>query len=628
MSGLEILGAIGSAVSVIDGVVATKSYLSDLRHSTKEKEQIKTELERISSLLVTLQGVISSMPHDSSMESVSQAFNEFKSSFEKTQSLVQESNNRVLWTMDKAKIKEMQNRLQYTMYEANKPVLHNYSPIIVSMNQHGSTMNEFNQINKSLQSLQKLDMMKNWLTSNYLLEDELSDLRKLRKPHSGKWLLESKIFLSWLAGTEKVVVLKGPHQLWQTIWKHSSNMTQKIILCRILSFALSQTTSSHSTPGLSAEVPSGLLTLYKRRKLEEADIQQITSAFLRSMSGPLYIVLDALDELSATPRNDLIALLVELSPHVRLFITTRPLAVDYPHVSYSLNSSDLLDLRSFVYSEVEALDYAVYGEAEDVSTLKELVMAKSSEIFLLASLHIRELKGCLDMDDALEVAAKLPTTDKTRYSRSVDRIRSRDARRANTAIHCLVWVWQAKRKLTLEELQTAVASSTRDLTKRSVNRALVPRHQLLDLCDGLLVMNDRDDYVVFVHLTARQYFEEHADPAILEIIPNLGASCLGYLNALHSSETLLQWSEEASKCSLDGNGEGRGFFDYASRFWGEHPLENPIEDKISTLITNGPVFVVAANLRAAHILDKRIYIETVPSRNVSWLHITSPQQWS
>ncbi|KAH8793682.1 hypothetical protein DL96DRAFT_220670 [Flagelloscypha sp. PMI_526] len=379
-----------------------------------------------------------------------------------------------------------------------------------------------------------LHAIQNWLTSNYLLEDELSDLRNLRKPHSGKWLLESEIFHSWLAGTEKVVVLKGPPGCGKTVLssvilysydiyaltscrsivadhlesldshcfpifiQHSSNMTQKIVLCRILSFALGQNTSSHSAPGLSVEVPSALLTLYKHRKLEETDIQQITSAFLRSMSGPLYIVLDALDELSVTPRNDLIPLLVELSPQIRLFITTRPLAVDYPHVSYSLNSSDLPDLRSFVYSEVEALDYAVYGEAEDVSTLKELVMAKSSEIFLLASLHIRELKGCLDMDDALEVAAKLPTTDKTRYSRSVDRIRSRDARRATTAIHCLVWVWQAMRKLTLEELQTAVASSTRDLTKRAVNRALVPRHQLLDLCDGLLVMNDRDDYVVFV----------------------------------------------------------------------------------------------------------------------------------
>ena len=102
------------------------------------------------------------------------------------------------------------------------------------------------------------------------------------------------------------------------------------------------------------------------------------------------------------------------------------------------------------------------------------------------------------MDDALEVATGLPTTDRTRYSRSMDRIRSRDPRRATTAIHCLVWIWQAKRKLTLEELQTADASSTRDLTHRSVNRALVPQHQLLDLCDGLLVMSDRDEYVAFV----------------------------------------------------------------------------------------------------------------------------------
>ncbi|KAH8829731.1 hypothetical protein DL96DRAFT_1678392 [Flagelloscypha sp. PMI_526] len=570
MSGLEVLGAIGSAVSVIDGIVAAKSYLSDFRHATKEREQIKAELERMSGLLVTLQGIISSMPHDSSKESVSQAFNGFKSSFEITQSLVQESSDRILWTADKAKIKKMQ-----TQYERLGAVLN------VSFAGY-NTFDESTHL--------RHERLVNWLTSNYLLEDELSELRKVRKPHSGKWLLESEIFQSWLAGTEKVVVLKGPPGCGKTILssvlansynfhalmflQHSSNMTQKIILCRILSCALGQ-----SAPGLSAEVPAALLTLYKRRKLEELDMQQITSAFLRSMSGPLYIVLDALDEFSATPRNDLISLLVDLSPQVRLFATIRPLALDYPHTSYSLNSSDLHDLRSFVYSEIEALDYAVYGEPEDVSALKELVMTKSSEIFLLASLHIRELKGCLDMDDALEVAEKLPTTDRTRYSRSIDRIRARDARRATTAIHCLVWVWQAKRKLTLDELQMAVASSTRDLTKRAVDRALVPRHQLLDLCDGLLVMNDRDDYVAFVHLTARQYLEEHADPAILEIIPVLGTSCLGYLNALHHSEALLQWSKDVNQCT-DQDGEKCGFFDYASRFWGEHPLENLPENRL------------------------------------------------
>ncbi|KAH8829733.1 hypothetical protein DL96DRAFT_1678394 [Flagelloscypha sp. PMI_526] len=590
MSGLEVLGAIGSAVSVIDGIVAAKSYLSDLRHSMKEREQIKTELERISSLLVTLGGVISSMPHDSSKESVSQAFNEFKSSVERTQSLVRESSHRVLWTADKSRIKEMQNR-----YERLAAILN------VSFAGYNTDNEPSHLIHESSNYLTvgHLHAIQNWLTSNYLLEDELSELRKVRKPHSGKWLLESEIFQNWLAGTERVVVLKGPPGCGKTILssivtdhlesfdshcfpiliQHSSNMTQKIILCRILSFALGRAALSQSAPGLSAGVPSALLTLYKRRKLEEADIQQIASSFLRSMNGPLYIVLDALDELSATPRNELIALLVDLSPQVRLFITTRPLAVDYPHASYSLDSSDLYDLRSFVYSEIEALDYAVYGEPEDVSALKELVMTKSSEIFLLASLHIRELKGCLDMDDALEVAEKLPTTDKTRYSRSIDRIRSRDARRATTAIHCLVWVWQAKRKLTLDELQTAVASSTRDLTKRPVNRALVPRHQLLDLCDGLLVMNERDDYVAFVHLTARQYFEEHADPFILDILPNLGTSCLGYLNALHSNETLLQWSKEASQCTSQ-DGERCGFFDYASRFWGEHSLEDSAENKI------------------------------------------------
>ncbi|KAH8798550.1 hypothetical protein DL96DRAFT_1638833, partial [Flagelloscypha sp. PMI_526] len=82
---------------------------------------------------------------------------------------------------------------------------------------------EINKINKNIDMLrvcvdiERLHAMQNWLTSNYNLEDELSELRKVRKSHSGKWLLDSEIFQNWLAGTDKVVVLKGPPGCGKTI---------------------------------------------------------------------------------------------------------------------------------------------------------------------------------------------------------------------------------------------------------------------------------------------------------------------------------------------------------------------------------------------------------------------------
>jgi hypothetical protein len=112
MSGIELLGAIGSAVSVIEGIMAAKSYLSDFRQSTKQKQEIKNELQHINGLVVSLEGVISSMPHDIPLDSLSQAFNHFKLSLEKTQSTVQQSNSRIMWTADKTKIKELRNQYE------------------------------------------------------------------------------------------------------------------------------------------------------------------------------------------------------------------------------------------------------------------------------------------------------------------------------------------------------------------------------------------------------------------------------------------------------------------------------------------------------------------------------------
>ncbi|KAH8796859.1 hypothetical protein DL96DRAFT_1566073 [Flagelloscypha sp. PMI_526] len=554
MSGLEVFGALGTAVSVLAGIAATKSYISDVHHATKEKDAVKEELQRIYGLVNTLDEVILSISDDSAREFLTQASADFKCSVDSIHVVVTGSNSPFKWTLNKAKIKSIQGKLDHigslmgiALTGHNTSVMNEFSASLIrDVELRGS----LDKIKKDIDAInvfveiERLHAIQKWLTSNFLLEDELSGFQQMRKPHSGKWLLESLQFQNWLVGTHRVLVLKGPpgcgktilsaavaehleslhHCFFPVFIQHSSNMTSKAVLCRILSFALGRSATSRSTMGLSAEVPSSLMLLYQRQKLSDEDVQQITSTFLRSMCTPLYIVIDALDELSITPRNDLITLLLDLSPQVRLFIATRPLAVDHPHVSLSLQSSDMHDLRSFVHSEIENLDYAKYGEPEDIFTLKELVMNKSSNLyvaniwketsndrpqnhrFLLASLHIRELKGCLDMDDALEVAANLPSTDMKRYSRSIERIRSRDSRRATTAIHCLVWVWQAKRKLTLEELQTAVACSTRDLTNRSVNRALVPRHQLLDLCDGLLIASDHDEYITFVPIQASLKF--------------------------------------------------------------------------------------------------------------------------
>ncbi|KAH8824901.1 hypothetical protein DL96DRAFT_148995 [Flagelloscypha sp. PMI_526] len=151
MSGLEIFGIIGSAISVIEGIIAAKSYTSDLRHSTKEREQIKNELQRINSLVVSLQEVISSMPRNSSWLSLSQAFNDFKLSLEKTQNVIQESSKRVMWTADKAKIRVLQN--QYERLGTILSISFTSYNTQMSVNQYASSVKEFDRINTNLDSI-------------------------------------------------------------------------------------------------------------------------------------------------------------------------------------------------------------------------------------------------------------------------------------------------------------------------------------------------------------------------------------------------------------------------------------------------------------------------------------------
>jgi hypothetical protein len=111
MSGLEIFGAIGTAVSVLEGISAAKSYLSDVRHLQKQKDHIKDEVQRIGSLVKSLEQVISSMPQDSSKDLLACACTDFESSVNNVLNTLQGSSNSFKWTIDKAKIKAMQEKL-------------------------------------------------------------------------------------------------------------------------------------------------------------------------------------------------------------------------------------------------------------------------------------------------------------------------------------------------------------------------------------------------------------------------------------------------------------------------------------------------------------------------------------
>ncbi|KAH8806790.1 hypothetical protein DL96DRAFT_598057 [Flagelloscypha sp. PMI_526] len=239
----------------------------------------------------------------------------------------------------------------------------------------------------------------------------------------------------------------------------------------------------------ASSITHQLRSLQKRKEMKTEILAEFITAALKSISSPTFLVLDALDEFPSSSRLSLIRTLLELSPDLHLFVTSRHIPDGLLHASLQatieLKESNRTDLEDYIQSKIDNLGFQATADAK--AALAGCVMKASSGIFLLAYLHISELSRCRSLFRARDVAMKLATTPRERYDHSVERLQAKDNHDRLLAIHTLMWTWAAKRPLTLEELCLAVASSTEDLRGKMVEEAVVPGRILLELCDGLVV---------------------------------------------------------------------------------------------------------------------------------------------
>ncbi|KAH8800133.1 ankyrin repeat-containing domain protein [Flagelloscypha sp. PMI_526] len=466
-----------------------------------------------------------------------------------------------------------------------------------------------------------------WLAAGYSIEDELATLSDSVHHDSGKWLIESPEMLSWLSGQNRLFFVKGPPGCGKTILafivnrylrddlhnaafpifiKYSANFTVEIILSRFAVQLL-----HHAGP-----VPSELRDLYDRNRIDIQVLTNFIKSTLESFDSPTFLVLDALDEFNSSSQNELVMTLLDLSPRLHLFITSRHIPQHFQQncfpLTILLESSNQADLESYIKCQLDCLPFLKYGLG---SLLVEYDVKKASNgIFLLAYLHTHEIKDCRSLMRAQHVAACLPTTPHERYHLSIERLHTKPFHDCMLAFHTLMWVWAAKRPLTLGELCLAVASSTEDLANQNIRDAVVPESILLALCDGLVITDN--NYFEFVHLTLREYLNDYGPEIFEDILPTLGPGCLGFLNASRPPAIISEWSDMHRRYSVPcWTSIDHQFFYYCAIFWGEHARGNSGDflKQFLYLLKSSPRYSLCA----------RIHFEYEPGHH--WLAEWSPR---
>jgi ankyrin repeat protein len=201
-----------------------------------------------------------------------------------------------------------------------------------------------------------------------------------------------------------------------------------------------------------------------------------------------------------------------------------------------------------------------------------LVLTGSSR-FVLVELFLDSLRGersIGDLEDAL--TALMNSTDKvsTVYERTLVRIGGQNPKDCELAHRTLSWIVESKRPLTRQELQHALAVKPRSL---SFQREYIfdNLEEVVALCAGLVVINQRSNTVQLMHHTTRKYFENYKNhPGWLRAAHGMIASvCLTYVSfSVFGS----------GPCRDDEELENRLFqyplLRYAAEHWGNHARDD------------------------------------------------------
>lgn len=218
------------------------------------------------------------------------------------------------------------------------------------------------------------------------------------------------------------------------------------------------------------------------------------------------IVLDALDECTASQRSDLITLFNNLASRVskakvKLFVSTRPdLAIfkdldpKYPIIDVQKKGikkdiATFLQARMLQHSEWSDFDPGFGKKTIDT------ILEKSRDMFLLASLHtdrVLRYEYQQDIEDVLQnLPDKLTEAYDEIYNQATNRVRAKEF-----TTRALRWVSCSARPLTTDELLFAISQ---DPTNDSITAAdrEVSERKILKSCQNLLSLEftiDNDSY--------------------------------------------------------------------------------------------------------------------------------------
>ncbi|KAJ7694894.1 ankyrin repeat-containing domain protein, partial [Mycena rosella] len=393
----------------------------------------------------------------------------------------------------------------------------------------GPTVN-FNYGNKEEEHKKIID----WLSPiNFFLRQ--ADISREREKGTGKWLLADPVFKKWQSTSGS------------TLWCHGIPGAGKTVLVSMVVDHLSAVSAAckkNKDIGVACiylnhkevdeQTPSKLLAAVWRQLLLNRDISSdakelyrqhyekgtppslqevvgILSSSLKEFSQ-VFIIVDAMDEYPKLQRRILLQHLAKIGSNANIMITSRPHIS--PDLSFFPNAGTLdiqampEDVQKYINAQIDLSDLCENDQSQ--SNLQEEIHRKIIDavggMFLLAKFHVESLNTKYTIKAVREALNALPENLYASYDIAMQRIDAQDTDAREIARSTITWVANAKRPLTVEELQVALAVEPGKAQLDKENFMAIKA--IVSVCAGLVIVDKESSVVRLVHYTTQEYLDK------------------------------------------------------------------------------------------------------------------------
>ena len=231
--------------------------------------------------------------------------------------------------------------------------------------------------------------------------------------------------------------------------------------------------------------------------------------------------------------------------------------------------------------------------------------------FLLPRLHLDRLSCQTSVRDLRKALQTLPTKLHETYSEAMARIHGQIPEHSELALSAFRWILHAKRPLSVEELQCALAIRPGD---RALDTDGLPEIALIvSVSAGLITVDAESQTIRLVHFTVDEYFKMTTHKYFHNADSLIAETCITYLSFDVFRIEYLASHRPDSRVCVDPDPyhycsytmESRYlFFNYASYYWADHlhgHAEHELEGLALSFLANDVHLVHTAEIVLGHL---------------------------